>query len=76
VPKPRQRRGMVVGPGTGSHRFRIRQALVRDHYAPLIRGKSYGAVKLDMLLRCVALSPPLAPMISVPAWSRGVVLWN
>ncbi len=63
---------MVVGPGTGSHRFRIRQRLVRDHYVPLIRGKSYGAIKLDMLLRCVALGPDDLGARMEP----GIVLWD
>ena len=64
---------MVVGPGTGHHRFRIRQRLVRDHYAPLIRGKSYGAVKLDLLLRCVALGPDDLGERKDPP---GFVLWD
>lgn len=57
MPQARVPRGMEVGPGRGSHRFRIRQQLVRDNYAPLIAAKSYGAVKLDLLLRCIALNP-------------------
>jgi hypothetical protein len=35
----------------------VRQRLVREQYAPLIRAKSVGAVKLDLLLRCVGFSP-------------------
>jgi hypothetical protein len=49
--------GFKVGPGTGKFRFRIRQRHVADHYAQLIAGKAYGAAKLDLVLRCIALSP-------------------
>ena len=49
--------GLRLGPGIGKHNFRVRQRLVRDHYAPLISTKSVGAVKLDLLLRCIAFSP-------------------
>lgn len=46
-----------VGPGRGKHQFRIRQQHVQDHYVLLIKRKACGAVKLDLLLRCVALLP-------------------
>jgi hypothetical protein len=62
---------MAVGPATGQHRFRIRQRLVRDAYAPLIRGRAYGAVKLDLLLRCIALPP-----IYAGGREPGFVLWT
>jgi hypothetical protein len=48
---------LPLGPGHGKHSFNVRQRLVRDHYAPLIRTKGIGAVKLDILLRCIAFSP-------------------
>jgi hypothetical protein len=53
----RPRNGIQIGPGVGKGRYRVRQSLVVDHYAPLISARAYGAVKLDMLLRCIALSP-------------------
>lgn len=49
--------GIRLGRGVGKGRYRVRHRLVTEHYAPLIRGKSHGAVKLDILLRCIALAP-------------------
>ena len=49
--------GIRLGRGVGKGRNRVRHRLVTEHYAPLIRGKSHGAVKLDILLRCIALAP-------------------
>lgn len=43
----------VVGKG----RFRLRQTHLRDHYAPLLAGRNVGTVKLDYVLRGLALLP-------------------
>lgn len=40
----------------GKHHFRIREAHVRDHLAPLLGKRRLGAVKLDLALRGLALS--------------------
>ncbi len=53
-------RGIRCGPGTGKFLFRIRQAHVADHYAPLITHKAIGAVKLDIVLRTIALDAAFA----------------
>jgi hypothetical protein len=45
------------GPGRGKGLVRIRHLHVAQHYAPLIARKSYGAVKLDLVLRAIALLP-------------------
>lgn len=51
------RRRIRYGPGTGKFLFRIRQDHIADRYGPLIAGKAVGAVKLDLLLRAIALLP-------------------
>ena len=53
----RRRRKLAVGPGKGKFLIRIRLAHVTDRYAPMIAKKSIGAVKLDLLLRTIALLP-------------------
>jgi len=53
-------RGIGCGPGTGKYLFRIRQAHVAEHYAPLIAQKAIGAVKLDLVLRTIALDEAFA----------------
>lgn len=53
-------RGIRCGPGTGKFLFRIRQAHVAEHYAPLIARKAIGAVKLDLALRTIALDAAFA----------------
>lgn len=63
--------GIELGPGTGKFLFRIRQTHVAEHYAPLIARKAYGAVKLDLVLRAIALLPEHAG-----AREPGFVLWN
>lgn len=62
---------MELGPGTGKFLFRIRQTHVAAHYAPLIARKAYGAVKLDLVLRAIALLPEHAG-----AREPGFVLWD
>jgi hypothetical protein len=47
----------MFGPGEGKALFRIRQSHVANHYKPLIARKAYGAVKLDLVLRAIALLP-------------------
>ena len=41
----------------GKHQFRVRETHVRDHLAPLLTKGRSGAVKLDLILRGVALNP-------------------
>ena len=41
----------------GKHLFRIRERHVADHLVPLISGRAVAAAKLDIVLRCIALSP-------------------
>ena len=58
MPKIRARRGVAYGPGvTGKGQFRVREAHVAETYVPLLRAKKLGAVKLDLVLRGVALLP-------------------
>ncbi len=47
----------MFGPGQGKALFRVRQSHVANHYRPLIAQKAYGAVKLDLVLRAIALLP-------------------
>lgn len=47
----------MFGPGEGKALFRVRQSHVADHYRPLIAQKAYAAVKLDLVLRAIALLP-------------------
>src|SRR4051794_28600626 len=63
--------GIAMGPGAGKFLFRIRQRLITNAYAPLIAHKRYGAVKLDLLLRCIALSPQHSR-----AREPGFVVWE
>ena len=58
MPKIRARRGVAYGPGvTGKGQFRVRELHVAETYVPLLRAKKLGAVKLDLVLRGVALLP-------------------
>jgi hypothetical protein len=63
--------GVACGPGSGKFVFRIRQTHVAQHYGPLIAKKRYGTVKLDLVLRMIALSPQHAG-----ERAPGYVLWN
>lgn len=67
--------GLTCGPGVGKFVFRIRQKHVAEHYGALIREKRYGTVKLDLLLRMIALSPQHAgerkPGFVLWEWSYG-----
>jgi hypothetical protein len=50
--------GLEYGPGVvGKYRFRVREQHVADHYCELIRTASPGAIKLDLVLRGLALLP-------------------
>ena len=58
MPKPRASRGVAYGPGvTGKYQFRVRELHVAENYVPLLKAKKLGAVKLDLVLRGVALLP-------------------
>ena len=48
---------LAFGPGKGKFLIRVRLAHITDRYAPMIAAKSVGAVKLDLLLRGIALLP-------------------
>jgi len=51
-------KGIEYGPGTtGKGLFRVSERYVADHVAPLVEGRRHDAVKLDLVLRGVALSP-------------------
>lgn len=52
-----RRTTLKVGPGKGKFLIRIRLVHVTDRYAAMIAKKSIGAVKLDLLLRTIALLP-------------------
>lgn len=41
----------------GKHLFRIRERHVADHLVPLISSRAAATAKLDLVLRCIALSP-------------------
>jgi len=41
----------------GKHLFRIRERHVADHLVPLISSRAVATAKLDLVLRCIALSP-------------------
>lgn len=41
----------------GKHLFRIRERHVSDHLASLISSRAASTAKLDLVLRCIALSP-------------------
>jgi hypothetical protein len=41
----------------GKHLFRIREHHVADHLVPLISSRAAATAKLDLVLRCIALSP-------------------
>ncbi len=41
----------------GKHLFRIRERHIADHLAPLISKRAAATAKLDLVLRCIALSP-------------------
>src|ERR1039458_10282890 len=50
-------RPIMFGPGEGKALFRVRQSHVANHYKPLIARKAYAAVKMDLVLRAIALLP-------------------
>lgn len=51
-------RGLAYGPGIwGKHLFRVRESHVRDHLGPLLAQRALGAVRLDLVLRGLALNP-------------------
>ncbi|MCQ3805386.1 MAG: hypothetical protein KTV45_15050 [Acidimicrobiia bacterium] len=57
-PKPSARPGVAYGPGVrGKYQFRIRELHVAETYGPLLKAKRVGAVKLDLVLRGIALLP-------------------
>ena len=57
-PKPSARPGVAYGPGVrGKYQFRIRELHVAETNVPLLRAKKLGAVKLDLVLRGIALLP-------------------
>jgi hypothetical protein len=41
----------------GKHLFRIRERHVAEHLVPLISSRAAATAKLDLVLRCIALSP-------------------
>lgn len=41
----------------GKHLFRVRERHAAEHLAPLIAARAAGTAKLDLVLRCIALSP-------------------
>ena len=58
MPKLRTSRGVAYGPGvTGKFQFRVRELHVAETYVPLLKAKKLGAVKLDLVLRGIALLP-------------------
>lgn len=64
-------RGIEFGPGVGKFLFRVRQTHIAGHYSPLIARGAAGAVKMDLLLRAIGLSPEHAG-----AREPGFVLWD
>lgn len=48
---------LAFGPGVGKYLIRVRQRHITGRYAPMIAAKAVGAVKLDLLLRGIALLP-------------------
>lgn len=56
--KPSAQPGVAYGPGVrGKYQFRIRELHVAETYVPLLKAKKLGAVKLDLVLRGIALLP-------------------
>ena len=70
-PERPRTKGIQCGPGVGKFLFRIRQTHIAEHYGELITAKAIGAVKLDLVLRDIALQPEHAG-----ARPAGFVLWN
>lgn len=67
-------RGLRLGGGVvGKFLFRIREQHTADHLIPLMRDRAVGAAKLDLVLRCIALSPrhagPRLPGLVLPGYS-------
>lgn len=57
-PEPNRTRGVAYGPGVrGKYQFRVRELHVAETYVPLMKAKRLGAVKLDLVLRGIALLP-------------------
>ena len=58
MPRPRTSRGVDYGPRVrGKFQFRIRELHVAETYAPLLKARKLGAIKLDLVLRGIALLP-------------------
>ena len=58
APVPSKSRGVAYGPGVrGKYQYRVRELHVAETYVPLIKAKRLGAVKLDLVLRGIALLP-------------------
>ncbi len=52
------RQGFAYRPGImGKYHFRVRELHLAETYVPLLRAKKVGAVKLDLVLRGIALLP-------------------
>jgi len=64
-------RGIECGPGACKFLYRIRHVHIAEHYSPLIAAKAIGAVKLDLVLRAIALQPEHAGKRK-----PGFVLWD
>lgn len=60
--------------GRGMHRFRVRQTYLRDHAAPMIRGRRHRALLLDLALR--GMSRRIGPQLGrrTPATWAGVTI--
>lgn len=58
VQSPPRKAGITYAPGiTGKGAFRIRERYIAESVAPMIRARRIGAVKLDLILRGLALLP-------------------
>lgn len=69
-PKAAAQSGMEYAPGiVGKHLFRVRESYVAGPVAQMIRSRRYGAVKLDLVMRGLALPPE-----SSGNWEPGTVL--
>ena len=63
------RGGVIYGRGVrGNYQFRVRELRIAKTYVPLMKAKKVGAVKLDLLLRGIALLPPGMPAGAKWGW--------
>ena len=63
------RGGVIYGRGVrGKYQFRVRELHIAKTYVPLMKAKKVGAVKLDLLLRGIALLPPGMPAGAKWGW--------